>query len=96
MTTAHPELPIEVPLPGLRAVRIGDIERQDACGRLSAHFAAGRLACDELDERLAAAIAARTAVDLQWLVADLPPIPPEPSGPIPPTAASTPPSGASS
>ena len=95
MTTAYKAPSTDLPRPSLRAVRIGDIERHDACGELSAHFAAGRLTGDELDERLAAAIAARTAVDLQWIVADLPPIQQEPAESTSPAAAPTAPSGAS-
>ena len=83
-----------IPLP-IPSTRIGDAERSHACGTLSAHFAAGRLTGEELEERLAAAIAARTAVDLQWLIADLPPIQPQPSEPTSPAAAPTVPSGAS-
>lgn len=57
-----------------RSPRIGDLERQAACEELSNQFAAGRLTNDELDERLAAAVGARTAAELRWVVADLPPI----------------------
>jgi hypothetical protein len=53
-------------------VRVGDAERQDAATQLQAHFAAGRLTWDELDERLAQAWAARTAGELSALFVDLP------------------------
>ncbi len=55
-------------------LRVGDRERSDACDQLSAHFAAGRLSDDELEERLSAAVAGRTKSDLHRLLADLPPL----------------------
>ena len=42
------------------------------CDELAAQFAAGRLLGDELDERLEAAMSARTRWDLRLLVRDLP------------------------
>lgn len=63
-----------IPLPRQPSIRIGDVERSHACDALAAHFSAGRLDGDELDERLAAAVAARTTADLRWTVADLPPL----------------------
>jgi hypothetical protein len=53
-------------------VRAGDDERQATIDRLAAHFRAGRLTDDELEERTAAAHAARTRGDLAALEADLP------------------------
>ena len=55
-------------------LRVGDRERSDACDQLSAHFAAGRLSDDELEERLGAAVGGRTKSDLHRLLADLPPL----------------------
>ena len=55
-------------------LRVGDRERSDACDQLSAHFAAGRLSDNELEERLSAAVAGRTKSDLHRLLADLPPL----------------------
>jgi len=63
-----------VPGPQPTGTRIGDQERSEACDELSAQFAAGRLNDDELDERLTAAVAARTGSDLHRLLADLPPL----------------------
>ena len=56
--------------PGLR---VGDAERATACDALAEHFAAGRLDPSELDDRLARAMAARSADDLRVLFRDLEP-----------------------
>ena len=53
-------------------LRVGDAERHDASAQLQAHFAAGRLTWEELDERLGQAWAARTQGELSVLFADLP------------------------
>lgn len=53
-------------------LRASDDERQAAIDRLAAHFRAGRLSAEELEERSAAAHAARTRGDLAALEADLP------------------------
>lgn len=53
-------------------IRVGDAERQEAADRLQAHFAAGRITWDELDERLATAWSARVQGDLTPLFSDLP------------------------
>ena len=53
-------------------LRIGDAERDAAASRLGQHFAAGRLDETEYQDRLAAALAARTGTDLASLFADLP------------------------
>ncbi len=52
--------------------RAGDLDRSAVCDQLSTHFAAGRLRCDELDQRLTAAVNAETLLDLRRLVSDLP------------------------
>lgn len=57
-------------------LRIGDAERDAAAGRLGQHFAAGRLDEAEYQDRLAAALAARTEADLAHLFADLPALTP--------------------
>ena len=62
-------------------LRIGDAERLRTSTLLSDAAVAGRLTLDELQERLAAAGAARTEPDLAVLVADLP-APPEPAAPV--------------
>jgi hypothetical protein len=54
------------------ALRVGDAERDRAVEALREHFAAGRLDADELDERLDAALTARTRADLARLFTDLP------------------------
>jgi hypothetical protein len=53
-------------------LRVGDRERQEAATALGDHFATGRLDQQEFDERIQAAYAARTRVDLQRLFLDLP------------------------
>ncbi|HYF27300.1 MAG TPA: DUF1707 domain-containing protein [Baekduia sp.] len=62
-------------------VRAGDTERTAVQERLAAHFAAGRLTADELEERTAAAGAARTRGELHALEADLPRLPRPPRPP---------------
>ncbi|MFC6085129.1 DUF1707 SHOCT-like domain-containing protein [Sphaerisporangium aureirubrum] len=53
-------------------LRIGDAERDEVMDALREHFAQGRLTHEELDERLGAALAARTSGDLRRVLADLP------------------------
>lgn len=53
-------------------LRIGDAERDAAAGRLGEHATRGRLTLEELEERLAAALSARTRRDLDALEHDLP------------------------
>lgn len=57
---------------GAPPLRVGDAERDAAIAALSDHFAAGRLRADEFDERMSAALLARTAADLAKLFVDLP------------------------
>jgi len=54
-------------------VRASDADRDAAAAALRSHFAAGRLDAGELDERLAAALSARTLGELHAVMADLPP-----------------------
>ncbi|HWI71193.1 MAG TPA: DUF1707 domain-containing protein [Baekduia sp.] len=61
-------------------LRASDDERQAAVDRLAAHYRAGRLDADELEERTAAANAARTRAELSALEADLPGEPVKPPG----------------
>lgn len=58
--------------PGAPAVRASDAERDQAAEVLRAAFAEGRLTRTELDERLAAAYAAKTRANLLGLTSDLP------------------------
>jgi hypothetical protein len=60
-------------------MRVSDADREQVAERLREHFAAGRLTSDELDERLAAALNAKTVGDLRAVTADLPE--PAPVGP---------------
>jgi hypothetical protein len=61
------------PLPGAGGYRVGDAERGRTVDLLKEAHAAGYLSLEEVDERLGAALAARTRGDLDRLVADLPP-----------------------
>lgn len=60
------------------APRVGDAEREQAAERLRVAAGDGRLTLEELSERLDSAYRARTAADLEALVADLP----ERAGPV--------------
>jgi DNA-binding PadR family transcriptional regulator len=53
-------------------IRISDADRERAVAQLRDHFAEGRLTREELDERIMAALTARTAGDLRLVKADLP------------------------
>ena len=53
-------------------IRASDGERDQVVELLQRHFADGRLAQDELEERAGAALAARTRDQLRALTADLP------------------------
>ncbi|GAA1502961.1 DUF1707 domain-containing protein [Sphaerisporangium rubeum] len=59
-------------------LRVGDAERDAVMTALREHFAQGRLTHDELDERLGATLAARTAGELRQVLADLPVTAPSP------------------
>ena len=52
--------------------RVSDLDRERATVRLRDSFAEGRLTREELDERITAALTARTVRDLRRLTADLP------------------------
>lgn len=54
-------------------LRVSDAERDVVAAELGEHFQVGRLNQDEFDERLTAALAAKTRGDLSALLADLPP-----------------------
>jgi hypothetical protein len=63
-------------------MRVSDAERDRVTARLREHFAAGRLTSDELEERITAALHAKTEGDLRQVMTDLP----EPAGTVPGTA----------
>jgi len=53
-------------------MRISDADREQVTARLREHYAAGRLDSEELDERITAALNAKTFGDLRRVMADLP------------------------
>jgi DNA-binding MarR family transcriptional regulator len=53
-------------------VRVGDADRDAAAAALGEHFAQGRLTLDELDARLATALAATTQAEISQATWDLP------------------------
>ncbi|HEY2688252.1 MAG TPA: DUF1707 domain-containing protein [Streptosporangiaceae bacterium] len=53
-------------------IRISDADRERVTGRLRDHFAEGRLTREELEERVTAALNAKTVGDLRRVMADLP------------------------
>jgi Flp pilus assembly protein TadB len=65
-------------------LRVGDAERTRVTEALHDHFAQGRLTQDELEERLDATLAAKTAGDLRQVTHDLPSGDPV-AGPVPRT-----------
>jgi hypothetical protein len=81
-TEPHPEIPGETragmppgpprEVPAAPAIRVGDAEREATAQRLQQAFAERRLDDDEFDERMRAALTARTSTDLDLLTADLP------------------------
>ena len=67
------------------SIRVSDTDRDRVTAQLRDHFAAGRITPGELDERLSAALNAKTFGDLHRIMADLP-------GPVPaPLGAASPP-----
>jgi hypothetical protein len=72
-------------------IRVSDADRERVTGRLREHFAEGRLTSDELDERVSAALNAKTFGDLRPLMADLPEPVPAPPRAAPPRPAGPPP-----
>jgi hypothetical protein len=53
-------------------MRISDADREQVTARLRDHYAAGRLTSEELDERITAALNAKTYGDLRRIMVDLP------------------------
>lgn len=72
-------------------IRASDADRERIASRLREHYAEGRLTSEELDERVTAALSARTYGDLRRVMADLPEpgMAPQPWG-WPPSAAPRP------
>jgi uncharacterized protein DUF1707 len=68
-------------------IRISDADRDRVTARLRDHFAEGRLTSDELDERVTAALNAKTFGELRHVMADLPGPDSAPPGPRPPRPA---------
>jgi hypothetical protein len=71
-------------------IRVSDADREHVTGRLREHFAEGRLTQDELDERISAALNAKTFGDLRHVMADLPEPVPAPPRAAPPQWAGAP------
>jgi hypothetical protein len=70
------------------SIRVSDDDRDRVSAQLRDHFAAGRITSVELDERLSAALNARTFGDLRRIMADLPgPVPAQPDAAPPPLRA---------
>jgi hypothetical protein len=53
-------------------IRVSDADRDRVTAQLRDHFAAGRITPSELDERISAALSAKTFGDLRPITADLP------------------------
>jgi len=69
-------------------MRISDSDRDQAAAQLRDYYAEGRLTTEEMDERVTAALNARTAGDLRRVMADLPsPAVAQPRPDVPPYAA---------
>jgi Domain of unknown function (DUF1707) len=71
------------------SIRVSDADRDRVTGQLRDHFAAGRITPGELDERLSAALTAKTFGDLRRIMADLPGPVPAPLGAAPPPLRAT-------
>ena len=83
LSPAHPPVPAApaatapvAPGPPAPAFRVSDADRDRIAQVLQAAFAEGRLDDDEFDERMRAALTARTSTDLEKLTTDLPDGPP--------------------
>jgi Domain of unknown function (DUF1707). len=73
------------------SIRVSDTDRDRVTAQLRDHFAAGRITPGELDERLSAALNAKTFGDLRRIMADLPGPVPAPLGAAPPHCGPRPP-----
>jgi Domain of unknown function (DUF1707) len=65
-------------------IRVSDADRDRVTVQLRDHFAEGRITSGELDERLSAALNAKTVGDLRRIMADLPGPVLAPLGAVPP------------
>jgi hypothetical protein len=72
------------------SIRVSDADRDHVTAQLRDHFAAGRITPGELDERLSAALNAKTFGDLRRIMADLPGPVPAPLGAAPSPLRATP------
>jgi len=72
------------------SIRVSDADRDRVTAQLRDHFAAGRITVGELDERLSAALNAKTFGDLRRIMADLPGPVPAPLGAAPSPLRATP------
>ena len=72
------------------SIRVSDTDRDRVTAQLRDHFAAGRITPGELDERLSAALNAKTFGDLRRIMADLPGPVLAPLGAAPPSLRATP------
>ena len=72
------------------SIRVSDTDRDRVTAQLRDHFAAGRITPGELDERLSAALNAKTFGDLRRIMADLPGPVPAALGAAPPPLRATP------
>jgi hypothetical protein len=72
------------------SIRVSDADRDRVTAQLRDHFAAGRITPGELDERLSAALNAKTFGDLRRIMADLPGPVPAPLRTAPPPLRTTP------
>lgn len=66
------------------AIRISNVERDEAVSTLGAHLSTGRLELDEYEERCGKAVAARIRGDIEELFTDLPAPHPDLSSATPP------------
>jgi Domain of unknown function (DUF1707) len=72
------------------SIRVSDADRDGVTAQLRDHFAVGRITAGELDERLSAALNAKTFGDLRRIMADLPGPVPAPLGVAPAPLRATP------
>lgn len=72
-SSRHNQLvPSELGPPSRGSIRASDEDRERAASSLRSHFAAGRIAADELEQRVARAYGARTRRELALVLSDLP------------------------